>query len=705
MRLYRDVLGGGADFDSAPGSTVTASVSIYRGANGTLVPVQYLGAPTRSTVNPNPGNACVKVPPTVEIEEGLYTFREINLPISTESYFIVYQRCCRNEALTNISNPATSGATYFIEITPEAQQGCNNSPQFNEFPPFLICAGEPFSFNHAATDAEGHRLEYSFCSPFLGGGPDNVNPREENGIAPDPDAAPPYQEVGFIQPTYSAQNPLGAASNFQIDAQTGLITGTPMLNGQFVVGVCVREFDANDNLLSEVRRDFQFLVTECERSVNIQIESDSVGTDGAFVINSCSAGTLQLTNNSTQSDSIQDFRWEFDINGNLQTYSDFSPTVDFGGPGLYEGKFFISNEAGCEDSSSVRINLLPGADLSFAVASDPCREGPVQFENTSGVAPGSSADWSWSFGEAGAGSTERAPSFSYMEAGNKTVQLIAVTDNRCRDTLVQNIPYFPLPGTLPIDAQQGQGCLPQDANFAVNYPPLNADYQVNWDFGDGGTASGPTVRHTYTTGGVFQPRVSIQAPNGCRFDSLLSAISIEEAPVADFSYNPPDPSSLNPLVNFMDQSQGADRWQWNFAGFGGSTEPNPTFTFPDSAGTYPVQLIVTHPNGCTDSTQQLITIQSIVDYYLPNAFSPNQDGVNDEFRGFGPQGGRSDYEMAVFDRWGNQVFFSRDPNEGWNGRKHNTGEILGQGVYVYYVTFNDVTEGLITLKGLVNLLR
>jgi gliding motility-associated-like protein len=318
---------------------------------------------------------------------------------------------------------------------------------------------------------------------------------------------------------------------------------------------------------------------------------------------------------------------------------------------------------------------------------------------------GSTVAWNWSFGEGNTTSANRDPSFTYAEAGDKTVQLVALTDGRCQDTLQRIVPYYPLPSMVPIDAQEGQGCLPEDAQFAVNYALLSTAYQVDWEFGDGGTASGASVQHTYTVAGNFTPRVRIQAPNGCQLDSTLAAVTIEEGPTAAFQYDPPNPSSLNSTVNFSDLSQGAQQWQWDFAGFGSSSDQNPIFMFPDSAGTYPVQLIVYHPNGCTDTTMQTITIQSIIDYYVPNAFSPNGDGANDEFRGFGPQGGRTDYEMAVFDRWGNRVFFSQNPDEGWNGRKNNTGEPLGEGVYVYYVTFIDVTEGLITIKGLVNLLR
>jgi gliding motility-associated-like protein len=118
-----------------------------------------------------------------------------------------------------------------------------------------------------------------------------------------------------------------------------------------------------------------------------------------------------------------------------------------------------------------------------------------------------------------------------------------------------------------------------------------------------------------------------------------------------------------------------------------------------------VQLMVTHANGCTDALVREITLRAIDDLYIPNAFSPNNDGINDEFRSFGPLGGRQDFELAVFARWGDRVFYSNDPNEGWNGRQHNTGTLLPQGVYIYHLTFKNANGLPISRKGWVNLLK
>ena len=699
MKIYRDCLGSGDLFDSAPGATTTASVSIYQGS--TFLRTQYLEAPTVNSVNPNPGNACVLVPPEVCVEDGLYVFIEIDLPIVSDPYHLVYQRCCRNEALTNINDPGTSGATYTVDITPEAQQAQNSSPVFTAFPPFIICAGEDFAFDHSATDADGHRMEYTFCSPFLGGGANNQTPGAEDGIAPDPDAAPPFQEVSFITPTYSANTPLGVASNFQIDLNTGRITGVPMQTGQFVVTVCVSEFDDNNVLLSEVRRDFQFLVTACERPITINMASDEISPDGVFILNACSAGNIFIENQSQGQENVTDFRWSFDVNGMTETYTEWSPTVGFPAAGTYVGQFLVSTSTGCMDSAQVSVNVLSGLSSGFSFNDPGCTDQPITFINESSV--GSNPVYNWQFGD-GNTSSELSPTHQYTSPGSREVSLAITDDSGCADTTRLMVDFFPLATSANVTATPADVCLPELVTLSLDIGQLSSDYTINWDLDDGRSSDDFSPMFSYQPGS-YTPSVRIDAPNGCFLVGQASTpIMVRQAPVAGFSYSPDPPTTLEPTLMFSNSSNGGDTFLWDFDGLGTSQEVDPTFTFPGE-GTYRVELTVGSSNGCTDTVSQLITVIPIVAYYVPNAFSPNNDGQNDVFRGFGPGGGLQDFEFAVFSRWGDQVFFSQDPDIGWDGTHQTTGEPLPQGSYVYYMTFLGPEGESIQKKGLVNLIR
>ena len=112
-----------------------------------------------------------------------------------------------------------------------------------------------------------------------------------------------------------------------------------------------------------------------------------------------------------------------------------------------------------------------------------------------------------------------------------------------------------------------------------------------------------------------------------------------------------------------------------------------------------------HENGCTDSISHQLRVGLYITYFLPNAFSPNNDGINDYYLGKGALAGMQNFEMNIFNRWGELIFVSKDPNEGWNGKKGNSGLIEPNGVYVCVVKYkNDHGESK-EVKGFATLIR
>lgn len=704
MKIYRDCNGGGAPFDSAIGSQVPGTITVYQGNSNIPYTILQLGPPDITRIQPNLSNPCL-IAPDVCVEEGVYTFT-LDLPISTQSYHIVYQRCCRNNTITNILSPGETGATYWMELTAEAQANCNNSPIFKDFPPIVICAGEPINFDHSATDAEGDQLVYELCAPFDGGGTNQSDPFEPMGVAPNPDLPPPYSPVTFLSPTYNWNSPLASDPPLQINAVTGMLTGVPNALGQYVVGVCVKEY-RNNQLLSITRRDFQFNVAQCNPTVVADILEDSLITaqgEQQFVVRGC-GNTVQFKNQSYQAQYINNFRWDFDLNGTIETLTTWDATVTFPGPGTYYGKLFLNPGTNCGDTASIKVHVFPEINASFTFAYDTCRAGPVSYfdQSTTGD-PGGIKSWKWDFGD-GISSSSQNPQHIYSVAGNIEVTLLVTDNNECTDALQKTIPYFPVPQLLVVAPNEYVGCQPASIFFENLSTPINDQYTVNWDFGDGKTGKGISPTHLYEDIGVFDVSLEIISPIGCQTDTFWpELITILPSPIADFTYAPEHISNISPTVYFTDQSVDAAKWKWTFGNFGNSIQQNPSFTFPDT-GLHEVRLVVFHESGCTDTLAKLLDVIPEVSYWLPNAFTPNGDGINDVFKGKGLLEGATNFRMMIFNRYGELVFETTNPEEGWNGRKNNGGEMAPTGVYPVVVTYTEPRGRTVEQRGFATLVK
>lgn len=682
MIIYRDCQGSGANFDSAPNSSFPCHVSIYRG--NVLDTVLVLAAPTRTRLNPNPGNPCVAVPGNVCVEEGIYVFPVIDLPISTESYHVVYQRCCRNNTITNIVAPGQSGATYTVELTAAAQQLGNSSPRFSGYPPIVLCAGEDFVFDFSATDADGDQIVYEFCSPFLGGGLNFDDPENSvDGLAPDPELGPPYAPVAFQAPAFSPSIPLGQESNMQLNVFTGVLTGAPAQVGQFVVGVCISEY-RNGVLLSTVRRDFQFNVTACTNLVSANIREDSIAADGAFIISECGQNRVQIFNESGSQAFINAYQWEIYMSPDSTLRSTSRDlTINFPGPGVYLGRMVINpGSSQCSDTAFVKINVFPAITADFSFAYDSCKVQPVQFADLTQSPGGAVARYDWQFGD-GATANLASPSHQYLTPGERLARLIVRDVNGCMDTIARRVRYFPAPPVIVVSPSSYTGCPPAEIFFNNLSEPVNNSYEVIWDFGDGNTTEAISPTHVFEEDGTFDVSVSITSPIGCVTDTVFrELITIDPAPVAGFIFDSDSLTNFNPEVRIIDQSTGAYRWYWDLNGEAFSLQPSPVYSFRDTGLAY-VRQVVTHPSGCIDSLIRYIDVKPIITLHFPNAFTPNDDSVNDSFVPKGYLRGYRSYQLRVWNRWGEVIFDSKDPLMAWNGRKGNTGQAAPPGVYLY----------------------
>jgi gliding motility-associated-like protein len=708
MTIYRDCSDPtGALFDNP------AQMAIYRGTNGSNVRIDQftISIDDFKALEPIPPE-CVSQLPPVCVERAIYIF-ERDLPVLSpgESYFIVYQRCCRNATIKNIVLPGEVGATYSVEVTYTAMTvaGNNNTPTFKSFPPIIICNNFPINFDHGALDVDGDQLVYSFCSPQDGGG--NIlsgpNATSCNGVRPTPPCGPPFDNVPFAVPTYTPSNPMGGNPQVSINPVSGLITGKPNQLGQYVLAVCVQEF-RNGQLLSTIKRDFQFNVADCQPTVIANIEEDTLVGVKQFVVTSCGSNKVTFVNQSQIKNFINFFQWNFDL-GNGQTYTnseDWDATVVFPDTGSYKGILLLNPNTPCGDTAYINVNIYPEVTASFAYDYDTCVVGPVVFTDQS-YGDATIQKWKWRFGVPGGESSTPSPAYEYPIPGNHPVRLTVTDRNRCSDDTTQIISYYPAPPIIIIRPDRFVGCAPADIFFDNLSAPINEDYTIEWDFGDGDTSLNvisPT--HLYEQVGIYDVKVAITSPLGCYIENTFNdLIRVEPSPTANFSCDPDTLlSQFNNTVKFNDLSIDAARWNWQLGRFKTTTEQSPTYTFPDT-GLVKIRLIVTHPEGCQDSMVKYLDIRPEIRWFMPNAFTPNGDSSNDAFLGKGALEGATNFNMSIWNRWGEMVFETNDPNEGWNGRQKNTGGVSPAGVYVYVVRFRGPRGEDFEYKGYATLVR
>lgn len=704
--MYRDSRGGGANFDN------NAVFGIFRGSGNNW---QFLRTTQRSptnvaAINIDTGNPCLEVPSGIGVEKGVYQF-DVTLDIhETQSYMIAYQRCCRNNTIFNIIDPDITGAVFSVTISPLAQATCDNSPTFDEFPPVVICANSLLTFDHSASDMDGDQIEYSFCAPIAAGGIAGVNfgdPEACDGITPNPaQCGPPFDEVQFRLPDYRFDRPLGGDPVVDINAFTGLISGTPNVLGQFVVGVCATTYNQAGEEIGKISRDFQFNVTTCEIAVRAQIDASEIVDGEEFIINSCGENTVDFMNLSTDQSKIFSYDWELDVHGDLVEFDTRNISYTFPDTGTYKGFLYLNQDgafADCKDSAEITVNIFPEIIADFDFSYDTCVAGEVAFMDQSVTGAGDVLAWEWLF-EDGASTNEQNPEHLFETPGVKLVQLIAEDKNKCQDVVSKEITWYPVPPLVVVQPSQFKGCVPASISFNNLSSPIDESYDIVWDFGDGNTLNELSPTHIYEETGRFTVDVTITSPIGCTTSNTFADwIEILDSPQAGFSFSPEKPSIFNKTVDFFDESIDATGWSWNFGGFG-STVRNPTYTFPDTGFVEVVQ-IVSHPTGCTDTASIILDIEPLVTLHMPNAFTPNNDGLNDSFRGKGFFDGFKGYRMNVWNRWGEKIYETTDPEIGWNGKKNNTGSNSPGGVYVYTIEYTGPRGEPKELKGHVTLIR
>ena len=330
-------------------------------------------------------------------------------------------------------------------------------------------------------------------------------------------------------------------------------------------------------------------------------------------------------------------------------------------PGTYT--VTVTDANGCTQSGNITVNDTPGPTAGFTF-SNVCVNSPATFTNTS--TNGVSYDWNMGDGNT---STQTSPTHTYTTAGTYSVRLIVTSSIGCRDTITQDITILPLP-VIDFSAPPVTGCSPVIGIFTNNNPLPGGT--CLWNLGDGTTSTDcNSVTHTYTNPGCYDITLTVTSADGCTNQQTQNdAVCVTGVPNADFTMSPGKVPEMFPEMTFINLSTGADTYYWEFDGgqAGTSTATNPSVNFTGlQPRTYDACLWASNNDGCIDSICKAFSVYSDFLIYVPNTFTPDDDGINEIFLPIISGHSEDDYKLYIFNRWGDLIFETDNPSKGWDG--------------------------------------
>ncbi len=261
--------------------------------------------------------------------------------------------------------------------------------------------------------------------------------------------------------------------------------------------------------------------------------------------------------------------------------------------------------------------------------------------------------------------------------------LSLIDNNQCVGTVTDQVNVDVLAAPITdIQLLNNMGCVPIKVDF------LNKSIGTGtcvWHIGYE-TINDCSAQFTrdFRTEGTIPVSLTVTDASGCS-SSDVDSVYAYAIPKPDFDYSPERPTFTNNQVQFINHGSYNCDYTWYIDALDTSYAFNPVYTFPDDEErTYNITLIaVAKLGGCTDTIDKSLTVHGEMFNYIPNSFTPNGDGVNDQFLPV-LSGGNEDitsFELFVVNRWGTTVFYSEDSTIGWDGKFE--GKKVPEGVYGY----------------------
>ena len=396
----------------------------------------------------------------------------------------------------------------------------------------------------------------------------------------------------------------------------------------------------------------------------------------------CQNGTTILSASAAGGTAF-DFHWDF--TNDLSAQQSVSPPPS-AGQSTYSYTVYAENENGCI-SLPETITVTVSAPLSgtISLAQTICPGEVANIVATANGGDGGPYSFVWDSGQ-----TVDVINVSPLMS---TAYVVTISDG-CETTpitLQTNVIVSPVPEPSYQILSPLQ-CEPGIFEIANTTDPNLTD-EIIW------TVNGTEVfvnQETIITqsydAGSYDLEMTVISPDGCVGTALFNgALVVAPSPVANFTYSPNPPTMFNTQVLFNNGSIGATTYHWDFE-LGNpetSTIENPTTIFPDGIiGVYETSLIAISDLGCADTMTLDIQVYPEVIIYAPNTFTPDGDEYNQNWRVYIEGIDAFDFELTIFNRWGQVVWATQDLTAGWDATYN--GKAVQDGTYTWFITTRDL---------------
>lgn len=499
-------------------------------------------------------------------------------------------------------------------------------------------------------------------------------------------------------------------NNFNFVSTTNAPSGTtidwdfgPNANIQNTSGASVNNVQFNISGYIPITVDANFLLCNESFTDSVYIYPNSIAGMIYPDTVECKGLEIDFINDSQNSTSYQ---WDFGVPGtNTDISNATDPTFTFPSPGTYTIQLIAQTTPECADTIQEVIVINHKLEVAFTSEDSLCSDGN-SFNFIGDVFGPTGATYTWNFGPNGSIQTSNNIIENGVSFDTTGSVLISLTGefNICRETAYKNIYLYKSP-EIDFRLEPGLQCVPFNAQFTdLSFAETPISYL--WDFGDGTTSTLQNPNHLYQNVGNYPVTLTIWTDAGC-VDTLVmfeqDIVDVQPIPEARFSVNPKETDICHSDIKFTNLSTLGHEYVYHFDDGTSSIEENPSHVYSEDGTLNPI-LIVTSEYGCQDTTFESIFIEPFT-VYTPNAFTPDQDEANSIFKPI-VYLEIVKWDLQIYNRWGELIFESQDPNIGWDGT-NQFGKVSQDGIYMWKLRYTSCEprnpEHLIT--GHVSLLR